>query len=193
MTRNDACRRYEAGTIRWAECEDIERSADQHGGAWRFRNTSVPLADLFQALADGKSTTDFAAARQTDHARPCPRRVLRFLADQIEEACEATWEHGGPRQAEPPRLDGGQHHRSTDHDPDTTHWKDCAAAWRDAQRMSGSWCIRNTRFPLSQLFINLADEESVQGVAEVYQITAGDMVPVLRFLADELDPRAHAR
>ncbi len=59
--------------------------------------------------------------------------------------------------------------------------------------MSGSWCIRNTRFPLSQLFVNLADQDSVKDVADVYQITASDMVPVLQFLADELKPPQQTR
>lgn len=102
MSKDDAYGRYEAGTIRWTECEDIERSADQYAGAWRFRNTDIPLTDLFQALANGTSTTEFAAAHETAHTRPSPRRVLRFLADQVEEAYEATWEHGGPeRQPHP--------------------------------------------------------------------------------------------
>ncbi|MYH29938.1 MAG: DUF433 domain-containing protein [Acidobacteria bacterium] len=188
LSKNDAHARYEAGTIRWDECDEIERTRDRYGGAWRFRNTGVPVASLFEALATGGSTAGFAAAHETAHARPSPRKVLRFLADQLDEAYEATWKHDGPQKATPALLDGGEQHRDSEHDPDAIHWKHCGAAWRNAERMSGSWCIRNTRFPLSQLFLNLADEDSVRGVADIYQITASDMVPVLQFLADELGP-----
>ncbi|MCY4122335.1 MAG: ATP-binding domain-containing protein, partial [Acidobacteria bacterium] len=160
-TKHGTYARYEAGTICWNECDAIERNPDRMRGAWRFKGTGVPLANLFHALAAGSTTTELVETNDGVE-ETAPATVLEFIAEQLDDAKEALWRYGGPRTATPPLLDGGKENRDAEHDPKTTHWKDCGAAWRDAERMTGSWCIKDTRFPLSQLFTNLADEESVR-------------------------------
>ena len=43
----------------WNVCSSVERSPDRVSGAWVFRGTRVPVAALFENLADGASTDDF--------------------------------------------------------------------------------------------------------------------------------------
>jgi uncharacterized protein (DUF433 family) len=43
----------------WQTCSTVERSPDRVSGAWVFRGTRVPVAALFENLADGASTDDF--------------------------------------------------------------------------------------------------------------------------------------
>lgn len=45
--------------IDWQTCSCVERSPDRVSGAWIFRGTRVPVAALFENLADGASTDDF--------------------------------------------------------------------------------------------------------------------------------------
>jgi uncharacterized protein (DUF433 family) len=45
--------------IDWQTCSSVERSSDRVSGAWIFRGTRVPVAALFENLADGASTDDF--------------------------------------------------------------------------------------------------------------------------------------
>jgi uncharacterized protein (DUF433 family) len=45
--------------IDWQTCSSVERSPDRVSGAWIFRGTRVPVAALFENLADGASTDDF--------------------------------------------------------------------------------------------------------------------------------------
>ena len=190
-TKHGTYARYEAGTICWNECDAIERNPDRMRGAWRFKGTGVPLANLFHALAAGSTTTELVETNDGVE-ETAPATVLEFIAEQLDDAKEALWRYGGPRTATPPLLDGGKENRDAEHDPKTTHWKDCGAAWRDAERMTGSWCIKDTRFPLSQLFTNLADEQSVRELVDIYQITTSNVLPVLQFLAEDLDRVLHA-
>ena len=155
-------------------------------GAWRFKGTEVPLANLFHALAAGSNAAEFV--QDNDGVEEtAPATVLEFLAEQLDDAKEALWQYGGPRTATPPLLDGGKHNRDADRDPDTTHWKDCSAASRDAERMSGAWCIGHLRFPLSILFTNLASMGSVREFLDAFSVTIDETLPVLQFLADNLD------
>lgn len=39
----------------------VERSPDVLSGAWRFRDTRVPVAALFENLRDGATVTEFLA------------------------------------------------------------------------------------------------------------------------------------
>ena len=43
----------------WHACPAVESSPDRVSGAWVFRDTRVPVAALFENLADGASTDDF--------------------------------------------------------------------------------------------------------------------------------------
>ena len=53
--------------------------------------------------------------------------------------------------------------------------------------MSGSWCIGHLRFPLSTLFINLASMGNIEEFTETFSVTRDQALPVLQFLADDLD------
>lgn len=190
LSKHGTYARYEAGTICWTECDAIERDPGRIRGAWRFRGTGVPLANLFHALADGSSAAEFAQAND-GVKETAPAAVLEFLAEQLDDAKEALWGYGGPRTATPPLLDGGKHNRDAEHDPETTHWKDCGAASRDAERMTGSWCIGHSRFPLSVLFTNLASMGDVREFLDAFSVTSDEALPVLQFLADDLDTVLH--
>lgn len=191
-TEHGTYARYEAGTIDWTECDAIERDPDDTHRAWRFKTTGTPLASLFHALAGGSSAAEFVRANNgvKEHA---PARVLEFMAEQLEDANDGLWHYGGPRTARPPLLDGGEHNRYAAHDPECTHWKDCARAWRNAERMSGAWCIRDSRFPLSDLFRNLASLGSVGKFTDTFSVTADDTLAVLRFLAHDLQTVPNTR
>ena len=185
-TKHGTYARYEAGTIDWTECDAIERDPGRMDGAWLFKSTGVPLANLFHALAAGLSSRDFVHANEGVEETG-PAEVLEFVAEQLDDAKEALWGYGGPRTATPPLLDGGEHNRDAEHDPEATHWKDCGAAWRDAERMTGSWCIRDSRFPVSDLFTNLADMGRMSEFVEAFSVTMEEAVPLLQFLAEDLD------
>lgn len=45
--------------IDWNTCSVVERSPERMSGAWVFGGTRVPVAALFENLADGASTDDF--------------------------------------------------------------------------------------------------------------------------------------
>ena len=187
--RTEAYARYEAGTVHWGECDAIERDPARMEGVWRFTGTAVAVADLFHGLAGGINTRDFVKQHE-GVAENGPRSVLEFIADQLDDAKDAIWEHGGPREATPPRLKGGACNRGRDDDPQTTHWKECGNASRDSERMTGSWCLEDLRFPLSTLFANLAAAGSVEGLVDVFTLTRNEVLPVLRFLTAELGNRA---
>jgi uncharacterized protein (DUF433 family) len=190
LSKHGAYARYEAGTIYWTECDVIERDPGRMRGAWRFKGTGVPLANLFRALATGSSATEFV--RANDGVKDtAPATALKFLAEQLDDAKEALWQYGGPRTATPPLLDGGKHNRDAEHDPETTHWKDCDAVSRDAERMTGSWVIGHLRFPLSTLFTNLACTGNVKEFFDDFSVTIDETLPVLQFLADDLDTLPH--
>ena len=43
----------------WSECTAIEQDPQRVSGAWVFRGTRIPVAALFQNLADGVSLGEF--------------------------------------------------------------------------------------------------------------------------------------
>ena len=45
--------------IDWSECPAVERSADTLSGAWRFKNTRVPVKALFENLESGATVDQF--------------------------------------------------------------------------------------------------------------------------------------
>src|SRR5256886_10329891 len=47
----------------WTACSAVERSADTLSGAWRFKNTRVPVIALFENLEPGAIVNQFAIKR----------------------------------------------------------------------------------------------------------------------------------
>ena len=45
--------------IDWSECPTVERSPDTLSGAWRFKNTRVPVKTLFENLESGATIDQF--------------------------------------------------------------------------------------------------------------------------------------
>ena len=45
--------------IDWSACLEVERSADTLSGAWRFKNTRVPVKPLFENLESGATVDQF--------------------------------------------------------------------------------------------------------------------------------------
>jgi len=45
--------------IDWSACPAVERSADTLSGAWRFKNTRVPVKALFENLESGATVDQF--------------------------------------------------------------------------------------------------------------------------------------
>ena len=45
--------------IDWTACPAVERSADTLRGAWRFKNTRVPVKTLFENLESGATVDQF--------------------------------------------------------------------------------------------------------------------------------------
>ena len=43
----------------WTACSAVERSADTLSGAWRFKNTRVPVIALFENLESGATVDQF--------------------------------------------------------------------------------------------------------------------------------------
>jgi len=43
----------------WSACLAVERSADTLSGAWRFKNTRVPVKALFENLESGATVDQF--------------------------------------------------------------------------------------------------------------------------------------
>ena len=45
--------------IDWSACSAVERSAETLSGAWRFKNTRVPVKALFENLESGATVDQF--------------------------------------------------------------------------------------------------------------------------------------
>ena len=45
--------------IDWNACPAVERSTDTLSGAWRFKNTRVPVKALFENLESGATVDQF--------------------------------------------------------------------------------------------------------------------------------------
>jgi uncharacterized protein (DUF433 family) len=45
--------------IDWSACPAVARSADTLSGAWRFKNTRVPVKTLFENLESGATVDQF--------------------------------------------------------------------------------------------------------------------------------------
>ncbi len=45
--------------IDWGACPVVERSANTLSGAWRFKNTRVPVKALFENLESGATVDEF--------------------------------------------------------------------------------------------------------------------------------------
>lgn len=69
----------------WQTCASVERSPDRVSGAWVFRGTRVPVAALFENLADGASTDDF----------------LEWFPGVTRKQVEAVLQHAGASLLQP--------------------------------------------------------------------------------------------
>ena len=184
MGRKQIFETYETGSICWGECIAVDRDPQVMNGAWCFAGTAVPLARLFEATAEGASLRDFTtrhAVKSTD-----PATVFEFLSDSLNDVHEKVWRHGGPYSAKPPYLRGGPQHRAPIRDPRTTRWDACPAASRDAEKMSGQWCIDPLRFPLAVLFGNLASGMTIDEFDDMFGLQKSEIEPILKFLAEDL-------
>ena len=47
--------------IDWSTCTAVERDPERVSGAWVFRGSRVPIADLFENLEDGVSVGEVIA------------------------------------------------------------------------------------------------------------------------------------
>ena len=184
--RTRAYARYEAGTVRWTECDVLERDPATPDSLWRFRGTDVPLALLFRILVGGATTAEFMATHAAVDPG-WPAAVLEFIATELDEAHDAIWSYGGPRLASPPALRGSPARKPHGADPGRTCWAHCSYVSRNAERMSGAWCVGYQRFPVSIVFTNLASMGSVEAFTAEFSLTTADVMPLLWFLADELD------
>jgi uncharacterized protein (DUF433 family) len=45
--------------IDWSACSAVERSTETLSGAWRFKNTRVPVKALFENLESGATVDQF--------------------------------------------------------------------------------------------------------------------------------------
>jgi uncharacterized protein (DUF433 family) len=70
--------------IDWSKCDAVESVPDKLGGAWVFRGTRLPLKSLFDNLAAGASTADFAEWFDVDEGQV--REVLQFAASHSDHS-----------------------------------------------------------------------------------------------------------
>ena len=70
----------------------------------------------------------------------------------------------------------------------TTDWSECDAVEKVPDRMGGVLVFKNTRLPISHLFIVLRDGGSTKDFLEWYpEMTEHDVRAVLSFLKDNLE------
>ena len=71
------------------------------------------------------------------------------------------------------------------------NWKDCPAVERNPKKMSGAWIFRNTRIPISTLFLNIRDGATVDDFIEWFPgVTREQIEAVLTFAASTVDAKA---
>ena len=73
--------------IDWTACSTIERNAPKFGNAWVFRGTRVPVAALFENLADGANVNQFVAWFPGVELMQA-KKVLAFAAERSKPAPE---------------------------------------------------------------------------------------------------------
>ena len=66
----------------WSQCPAVESVPDRVHGAWVFRNTRMPVALVFENLADGMSIEE--VIETFDVTREQIRAVLEFAAQTLQ-------------------------------------------------------------------------------------------------------------
>jgi uncharacterized protein (DUF433 family) len=67
-------------------------------------------------------------------------------------------------------------------------WSQCPAVESVPGRLSGAWVFRNTRMPVSAVFLNLEAGATIEEIIEQFDVTREQINAVLEFAARSLDP-----
>jgi uncharacterized protein (DUF433 family) len=70
----------------------------------------------------------------------------------------------------------------------TLDWSQCPAVESVPGRLNGAWVFRDTRMPVSAVFLNLEAGATVEEIIEQFDITREQINAVLEFAARSLDP-----
>ncbi len=68
----------------WSQCPAVESDPEKHHGDLVFRNTRLPVAIVFQCLADNASIDDIIDWYGADPEQI--KAVLRFIATSLEQS-----------------------------------------------------------------------------------------------------------
>jgi uncharacterized protein (DUF433 family) len=75
-------------------------------------------------------------------------------------------------------------------------WSQCSAVESVPGRLSGAWVFRDTRMPVSAVFLNLEAGSTVDEIVEQFDVTREQINAVLEFAARSLEaspvPVSHA-
>lgn len=73
-------------------------------------------------------------------------------------------------------------------------WSQCPAVESVPGRVSGAWVFRDTRMPVSTVFLNLEAGSTVDEIIEQFDVTREQINAVLEFAARSLEttPAAHS-
>jgi len=66
-------------------------------------------------------------------------------------------------------------------------WSQCPAVESVPGRLSGAWVFRDTRMPVSVVFLNLEAGATVDEIVEQFDVTREQISAVLEFAARSLD------
>jgi len=66
-------------------------------------------------------------------------------------------------------------------------WSQCSAVESVPGRLSGAWVFRDTRMPVSTVFLNLEAGSTVDEIIEQFDVTREQINAVLEFAARSLD------
>ena len=75
-------------------------------------------------------------------------------------------------------------------------WSQCPAVESVPGRLSGAWVFRDTRMPVSTVFLNLEAGSTIDEIIEQFDVTREQINAVLEFAARSLEavpvPAAHS-
>lgn len=69
----------------------------------------------------------------------------------------------------------------------TLDWSQCPAVESVPGRLSGAWVFRDTRMPVSTVFLNLEAGSTVDEIVEQFDVTRDQINAVLEFAARSLE------
>ena len=70
-------------------------------------------------------------------------------------------------------------------------WSQCSAVESVPGRLSGAWVFRDTRMPVSAVFLNLEAGATVDEIAEWFDISKEQVIEVLEFAARSVAAPVH--